>query len=127
MSTWEGMDTLVSDHYGVCTTMHFDHIQRDEFKPKWLMERANWPAFTSTIADLIQTNTHISEDINIMAHNLTETLTKAANNLHILKSKPGGPKQNIGAMIPWYKLQSEYTNRPHGATRNAKLMTASWR
>ena len=98
-STWEVLDKLVSDHFAVCTTMHFDHIERDKFKPRWLMERANWPAFTSTIADLIQANTHTSDDINIMAHNLTETLTKAAN-LHIPKSKPGGPKRKYWCYDP---------------------------
>ena len=80
-------------------TMHFDHIQRDEFKPRWLMERANWPAFTSTISDLIQANTHTSEDINVMAHNLTETITKAAN-LHIPKSKVNGPKRKYWCYDP---------------------------
>ena len=98
-STWEVLDKLVSDHFAVCTTMHFDHIERDKFKPRWLMERANWPAFTSTITDLIQANTHTSDDINIMAHNLTETLTKAAN-LHIPKSKPGGPKRKYWCHDP---------------------------
>ena len=48
-SKWEVMSTLASDHFGICTTLYTKDVPPVQHQPRWLLNRADWPAFQSKV------------------------------------------------------------------------------
>ena len=83
-SQWEVMSSLASDHFPICTTIATKKLAQPQRQQRWMLHRADWPAFQRKV-ELLLTQTNITGDINQMAHTMTDILVRAAND-HIPKT-----------------------------------------
>ena len=83
-SQWEVMSSLASDHFPICTTIATKKLAQPQRQQRWMLHRADWPAFQQKV-ELLLTQTNITGNINQMAHTMTDILVRAAND-HIPKT-----------------------------------------
>ena len=78
------MSSLVSDHFPICTTIASKELTQPQLQQRWMLHKANWPAFQRKV-QLLLAQTISTGDINEMAHAMTDILVRAAND-HIPKT-----------------------------------------
>ena len=108
-SQWEVMSCLVSDHFGICTTISNSRLSQTQHQPRWMLHKADWPAFTKKV-DLLLSQTNIGEEINAMTYSMTTILFDAAN-VHIPKTSTKANKRMYWCYDPNVQAAKRSLNR----------------